>query len=942
MNQFTLQKSTDQLPEKILPTLDRLYEEFRTLGVSLNAKIESLRYSVELQNSDKSDELTSMKNLRECVRSAADVVSTASSTLTVDMVERTPARYGSDFGDVFVKDVNEPMLRWISSNTVNEFEDMLPYPDPSEASTGDAITEHHSDSDSDIETEMIKALFTTAKRLKKDGDPLGAERKLRNCLTRLSARGSTASLISLKGAEASGVNRLEILKMMIDIYCTSEDWVKAKGAMVEKLSITERQVGKTNELYLWDNLQLADFMAKGNEYESAHLQGRRSLRGFKKLGEGGHRGYEECALFLIKLCKEQGKADEEDAYAALLGSHQAKLAGGYSPTQTNGSLSVQRPPSRTNNQVAAKAPEPQFSLEATEALEPGTDVPEPQLAPTADQEELIGVDENGLARGQATISSHDKDSILIAASSSNIHDVLDADFIPRMQAEDFQATGPAVASEGCTIAPDLISVRPAISVLEDFLSTLYISGPVHSQLQKASVDAIVSLSKEDLLDQFCQKNYGASPVYTIEHGAEHFQCYIQLGIGRSFSGPQCNTKLVARDRAIIGACQKYIPREVESLYKERKTRDPYSDKEVLPEIVSSAPSESVVDLTVHKYHNDVHSDQGSPRNSESRSIIVSDGNHSHVPDILNLASRHSMPDINLAEGTIVSIASPLTFLLPSASSALRWHRRTVSNSERSGILPSNLETAIESPVCTQSLTDWTDDAKMEHVNACLDDLPPQHKTRSSPLHITKYHGLPGEAGVWACSQCKSEGIELLKDICFTCKRHCDTQDPSSLNNFQRRPFDHFRPKITYLDLDLIKSVESNFLPLQRKVFLMGDAMCGKTWLARNILKTSKIMNYELTARSAWSGRTLERSTSIWDTAAFVKNVTVNGWSREFELNVHDFPGEQTLSRTRRGLYLNVRVLLICFDVSNIESLENVQEMVSVLLPWKSGLAADVR
>ncbi|OAK97276.1 P-loop containing nucleoside triphosphate hydrolase protein [Phaeosphaeriaceae sp. SRC1lsM3a] len=86
------------------------------------------------------------------------------------------------------------------------------------------------------------------------------------------------------------------------------------------------------------------------------------------------------------------------------------------------------------------------------------------------------------------------------------------------------------------------------------------------------------------------------------------------------------------------------------------------------------------------------------------------------------------------------------------------------------------------------------------------------------------------------------------------------------------------------------------------------------------------MNYELTARSAWSGRTLERSTSIWDTAAFVKNVTVNGWSREFELNVHDFPGEQTLSRTRRGLYLNVRVLLICFDVSNIESLENVQEM----------------
>lgn len=104
-----------------------------------------------------------MSNLRECVQSAADVVSTASSTLTVDVVERISVRHGSDFEDVYVKDTNETILRWMLSNTVYEFEEMLPHTDPSEASAGEAIAEHHSDSDSDLETEMIKALFKSAK-----------------------------------------------------------------------------------------------------------------------------------------------------------------------------------------------------------------------------------------------------------------------------------------------------------------------------------------------------------------------------------------------------------------------------------------------------------------------------------------------------------------------------------------------------------------------------------------------------------------------------------------------------------------------------------------------------------------------------------------------------------------------------------------------------------
>jgi hypothetical protein len=110
-----------------------------------------------------------------------------------------------------VKDTNETILRWMSSNTVYEFEDMVPRPDPSEASTGEAITEYQSDSDSDLETEMVRALFKSAIMLKEDGELHGAERKLRNCLTRLSTTARTASFNTLKSAAVSCISRLGTL-----------------------------------------------------------------------------------------------------------------------------------------------------------------------------------------------------------------------------------------------------------------------------------------------------------------------------------------------------------------------------------------------------------------------------------------------------------------------------------------------------------------------------------------------------------------------------------------------------------------------------------------------------------------------------------------------------------------------------------------------------------
>ncbi|CAN9099574.1 unnamed protein product [Alternaria sp. RS040] len=324
-NQVTFQRSTEMIPVKVVPTLDKLYDEFRTFGSLLNAKIEKLQHTVTDQNDPDNYELMYMNNLRECVRSAADVVSTASTTLNAETSDKTSVKHGSDFGDVFVKDANEPMLRWFASNTVYEFEDVeAPLPAPSEASTGDAQTEYQSDSDSDIENDLIRSLFNEGRKRKDIGDLESAVRHFRNCLTRLSSNTRYTSLTSAKSAAAYGVSIPDLLECLLDCYCLLEAWGKAKAIMKDKLFITERQLGKKDELYLRDTLRLAELMMKNGEYVEAHLQARRSLRGFRKLGKLGNSGYEECLDLLIRICSTEGKVDEEEAYTALLASHERK------------------------------------------------------------------------------------------------------------------------------------------------------------------------------------------------------------------------------------------------------------------------------------------------------------------------------------------------------------------------------------------------------------------------------------------------------------------------------------------------------------------------------------------------------------------------------------------------------------------------------------------
>lgn len=323
---MTFQRSNEKIPGKIVPTLDKLYDEFRTFGAFLNEKIEKLQNTVAGQPNTDDYELTYMSNLWECVRSAADVVSTASTTFIADTSDRTSVNYGSEFGDVFPRDLNEPILRWFHSNSVYGYDDAdVPLSASSEAQAEHESTEYQSDSDSEIEIDMIRSLFKEGQKLKEQGDLNNATRHFRNCLALLSTHAIYSSVSSPRLVKLRGVTKVELLELLIDSYCLMGSWNDAKTTMVEKLSIVERHEGQKNELYLKDTMKLAGLMMKNNEYAEAHLQARRTLKDFKKLGEPGHEGYEVCLRFLIRLCKLDNKMHEEEGYSALLASHKREI-----------------------------------------------------------------------------------------------------------------------------------------------------------------------------------------------------------------------------------------------------------------------------------------------------------------------------------------------------------------------------------------------------------------------------------------------------------------------------------------------------------------------------------------------------------------------------------------------------------------------------------------
>ncbi|KAF4629650.1 hypothetical protein G7Y89_g8493 [Cudoniella acicularis] len=278
----------------------------------------------EMQSESNSNEtqIRSLGNLRSCVQSAASVVSSASTTLGVAHSDHFSVTYGSEFGDVFPSEPGETMLRWISSNTVYEFEEG-PDADPESKGRGSpsrnkfqAVDEvslsEQSDSDADLEVEMFQALLKLGKEKLEGNDFDSAERLFRNCLTRTSANGSLVDLHLIPKS------RLEIMRLLVSLYFAQEKWNEAQSILLEKISLGSRDKSRDKGDVLTDMLTLVDVLLHKNAYAEALLYGRRAFKGYRKMGPEGRGGVERSLRAIVRTCHLDGNYDEEDAYAAIL------------------------------------------------------------------------------------------------------------------------------------------------------------------------------------------------------------------------------------------------------------------------------------------------------------------------------------------------------------------------------------------------------------------------------------------------------------------------------------------------------------------------------------------------------------------------------------------------------------------------------------------------
>ena len=303
--------------DEILPNLDELHKSIRHIAFDINARMITLQTHVE--STSKTEQVQTLTNLRNCVQSAASVISSASTTLSIEHADHFSVTCGSEFGDCFPSQPNETVLRWVSSNTVYEFEDMQQANSvPSQRASSkknarrasDTSESDYSDSDNDLEAEIIQALLKRGQKRLDVEDFSGAERVFQNCLTRI------VSSLSLSSAHRA--SKAEVITLLVKTYQQQQKWNAAQSILIEKIASASRNTDDDDSDVLSDILTLVEVLLKKEAYSEALLYGRRALKGYRRMGKSGADGVGRTLRILVDVCHAEGNVDEEEAYNAVL------------------------------------------------------------------------------------------------------------------------------------------------------------------------------------------------------------------------------------------------------------------------------------------------------------------------------------------------------------------------------------------------------------------------------------------------------------------------------------------------------------------------------------------------------------------------------------------------------------------------------------------------
>jgi small GTP-binding protein len=206
------------------------------------------------------------------------------------------------------------------------------------------------------------------------------------------------------------------------------------------------------------------------------------------------------------------------------------------------------------------------------------------------------------------------------------------------------------------------------------------------------------------------------------------------------------------------------------------------------------------------------------------------------------------------------------------------------------------------PLCNLSLSGLsTEDASL-HVNSCLD----QSFSQTVQEEHTVFE-LPGSDLTFTAAELPAPVSPQRLMHSNECTRgpKIPVTDPDTLSNLHRAyskrdlSMDKFEAGISLQPSSTVYN-RSTLQVSQRQILLLGDPQCGKTWLSR-----------------AWCGGTFIEAHSR---CVFFTKV-LNG----MEFILHDRTALEFIRDNMRRAYPgNLPVVLLCFDISSVESFENIE------------------
>lgn len=277
------------------------------------------------------DELKMLQNQRECMRAAAEVVSSASTIVETNSRASTGAP--SDFNDVLPPNPSESMLRWFGEAVPSVYEhsdeaaesaygNVNACAAPGVVDGGDiasvAFSTHmveDSDSDGEIEAEIVQLQLAKGKTELLSGNLEAAENMLKNGLTRL---------IQHKSRHFGTDLKLSVLEALLNIYTRQGKWEKAKEVIMERLAILSGHSFERSGRYLDEAQSLADVLLKLGDTVQARIYAKKCIKAYREQGPLGHQGLERALDLMIAICQSENNPVDEEAFRLLL-AHSTKV-----------------------------------------------------------------------------------------------------------------------------------------------------------------------------------------------------------------------------------------------------------------------------------------------------------------------------------------------------------------------------------------------------------------------------------------------------------------------------------------------------------------------------------------------------------------------------------------------------------------------------------------